>query len=479
VRRLDYKWLVGIAFVFGVFMDLLDTTIVNVALPDLQQEFNVGVGTIEWVVTGYLLSLAIFIPAAGYFADRFGTKRIYMLALTIFTAASALCGLAWSAESLIGFRILQGIGGGMLVPVGTAMLFREFRPEERASASALFGIPIVLAPTLGPILGGALVEYADWRWIFWINVPVGIAGLIYCWTTLREWKQPAPGRFDTPGFLLAASGFGALLYGLSVAAEQGEGIDSPRALAFMGAGALLLVALALVELRAREPMLDLRLFRDRGFALGNLIGFVIFSGAVGGLFLYPLFLQNPQIKDMTPLESGLTTFPQAVGVGIMMPIAGRLFNRVGGKPLVVVGTVLFLISSLVFTRLDVDMSDWLIRGTLVLRGMGFALVMVSVQTIAFYNIVGQSMGRASSLFNVNRQVAGSFGVAILATVLSNQIASNLADGLAPQRALVHGFQSAFLVASAMAAVGVVVAVLMRVPKPDPEIVAEHATMAAD
>jgi EmrB/QacA subfamily drug resistance transporter len=477
VRALDYKWLVGIAFVVGIFMDLLDTTIINVALPELQREFDADVATIEWVVTGYLLSLAVFIPVAGYLADRFGSKRIYILALLLFTLASALCGLAWSAESLIGFRILQGIGGGMLVPVGSAMLFREFPPDERASASAIFAIPIALAPTLGPILGGALVEYADWRWIFWINIPVGIAGLVYCWWALRERREERPGRFDAPGFVLSAAGFGALLYGLSVAAEQTEGLDSPRALAFMGLGALLLAALVVVELRTDEPMLDLRLFRDRGYALANAIGFVVFAGIVGGLFLFPLFLQNPQLKGLSPLESGLTTFPQAVGVALAMPVAGRLFNRIGGKPMVVAGTVLFLVSSLVFTRIDVDMSDWTIRGALVLQGVGMGLVFVSIQTVGFYGIAGPSMGRASSLFNVVRQVAGSFGVALLATELSTRVTANLTDGEAPQRALVHGFQDAFLATSVIAAAGVAIALLMRVPKPsaapEREAVAVH------
>jgi MFS family permease len=228
---------------------------------------------------------------------------------------------------------------------------------------------------------------------------------------------------------------------------------------------VLVAALVVVELRTREPMLDMRLFRDTGFALGNAIGFIVFSGIVGGLFLYPLFLQNPLLKNLSPLESGLTTFPQAVGVGLMMPVAGRAFNRVGGKPLIVLGTVLFLISSLIFTRLDVDTSEWLIRGTLVLRGMGMAFVFVAVQTVAFYGIQGPSMGRASSLFNVNRQVAGSFGVAIMATALSTRFTAHLADGQAPQRALVHGFQDAFWVAAAISAVAVVIALAMRIPKP--------------
>ena len=468
MKRLEYKWLVGIAFVFGIFMDLLDVTIINVALPELQREFGVEVSTIEWIVTGYLLSLAVFIPVAGYFADRFGDKRIYLLALALFTGASALCGFAWNVESLIAFRILQGVGGGMLVPVGSAMLFRAFLPNERAAASAVFAIPTTLAPTLGPILGGALVEYASWRWIFWINIPVGIAGFIFSLRVLREQRQPEPGRFDTAGFVLSAAGLSSLLYGLSVAAERGEGLDSPRALAFIVAGLLLLVALVYVELRTDHPMLDMRLFRDRGFAIGNLLGFILFSGVVGGLFLYPLFLQNPQLKGLSPLESGLTTFPQAIGVALAMPFAGRLFNRVGGKPMIVIGMVLFTLSTLLLTRLDVDTSDWYVRGVLVLRGMGMGMMFVSVQTVTMYGIRGPAMGRASSVFNSTRQVAGSFGVAVFATVLANRTDYHLGSvtGQAGvQHALVQGFQDTFWIATAIAAVGIVIALVMRVPKP--------------
>lgn len=468
MRRLEYKWLVGIAFVFGMFMDLLDTTIINVALPNLQGQFHVEVDTIEWVVTGYLLSLAVFIPVAGYLADRFGSKRIYIFALTLFAIGSGLCGLAWNAPSLIAFRVLQGVGGGMLVPVGTATLFRAFPPHERASASAVFAIPTVLAPTLGPILGGALVEYASWRWIFLINLPVAALAIVFCVRFLREHREPNTGSFDIAGFLLSASGFSALLYGLSVAAQRGQGLTSAKPLSFMVAGALLLVALVLVELRVRAPMLDLRLFKERGFAMGNLLNFILSCGLTGGIFLFPLFLQNPVLKGLSPLRSGLTTFPQAIGVGIMMPIAGRLFNRVGGKPLLLLGTGLFTLTSLGFTRLDVTMSTWLISANLVLRGMSMGMVFVSMQTITYYGVPIPSMGRASSLFNVTRQVGGSFGVAILATVLARRTLSHMPaipTQLSAQHALVQGFDDAFWAATALAAVGFLVALAMRVRKP--------------
>src|SRR3954453_11330129 len=195
LQSVPYKWLVAAVFVVGLFMDLLDTTIVNVALPTLAREFNASTTTLQWVVTGYLLSLAVWIPASGWLGDRFGTKRIFMLALALFTIGSALCGAAWGVESLIAFRVLQGVGGGMLPPVGPAMIFRAFPPNERAQASAVLTIPVAIAPTIGPILGGLLVDHASWRWIFYVNVPIGVVGFFFASLVLREHTEPTPGRF--------------------------------------------------------------------------------------------------------------------------------------------------------------------------------------------------------------------------------------------------------------------------------------------
>jgi EmrB/QacA subfamily drug resistance transporter len=469
LKRLDYKWLVGIAFVFGLFMDLLDMTIVNVALPAMQRDFGINIDSIEWVVTGYLLSLAVFIPVSGFLADRFGSKRIYLIALGGFTAASALCGLAQSEGQLIFFRMLQGAGGGMMVPVGTAMLFREFPPEERATASSVLAVPTVFAPMLGPLLGGLLVEFLSWRWIFWVNIPIGVAGFLFSLKVLREHREPDPGRFDVEGFLLSAAGLSSLLYGLSVAARPRVGIGSPEALGFIALGLVLLLALTIVELRHSHPMLDVRLFKDPNFSAGNALAFIVFGGMMGALFLYPLFLQNPLLKGLSPFQSGLTTFPQAIGVLVMRPFTSRLLHRFEPKVLIVGGTLLFMISALVFTQLDVSMPDSVIRGTLFVRGIGMALLLVTIQTMTFYTTPGSAMGRASSIFNVTRQVAGSFGVAIFATVLSTRAASHAAGAASAREALVSGFQDAFWVATLLSVVGLVLAFILPITRHDQKV----------
>jgi EmrB/QacA subfamily drug resistance transporter len=456
IGRLDYKWIVGIVFVFGLFMDLLDMTIVNVALPALAKDLEVdprdGATTMQWVVTGYLLSLAVFIPVSGWLGDRFGTKRIFMLALFLFTTASLLCGLAWNIESLIAFRVLQGVGGGMLTPVGTAMLFRAFPPHERAKGAAVLVIPMVVAPASGPIIGGYLVEYQDWRWIFMINIPVGVLGLAFAALFLREERQPDPGRVDIPGFVLAATGLAFVMYALAEAGTKG--FDEPEVIGFGLSGLAILAVFAAFELRSQEPMIDIRLFKNRLFTAANTVQVVGQAGLMGALFLVPLLLQAEM--GMGPLESGLATFPQALGVVSMMQFAGRAYPRIGPRRLMVVGMIGTTLTTLAFLAVDLETSAWWIRLIMFLRGWGFALMLVSLQTATFATIEPKDMGRASAVHNALRQVSASFGVALLATVLTNRLSANdalLGDHNTRDGALT-AFHEAFLAAAALTILGI-------------------------
>jgi EmrB/QacA subfamily drug resistance transporter len=472
---IDYKWLVAIVFVIGIFMDLLDSTITNVAVPTLAKEFDVSTTTIEWVVTGYLLSLAVFIPVSGWAGDRFGTKRVFLFALTVFTVSSLLCGTAWNIESLIGFRVLQGVGGGMLTPVGTAMLFRAFPPAERAQAGALMTIPIVVAPASGPVLGGYLVEFHSWQWIFWINVPVGLLGLLVAAIYLREEKQEQPGRFDVPGFVLSGAGLSTLLYALAEAGSHGFG--NAIVLSFGFAGIALLAAFAAVELRTPEPMIDIRLLGNKLFRAMNTVQLLGYGGMMGALFLLPLLLQAQM--GLSPFQSGLTTFPQAIGVVAMAQVTGRLYGHVGPRRLMMAGLVVVTLSTLCFLQVQLDTSQWWIRGIMLIRGCGFALMLVPLQTATYATIRPQDTGRASAIYNTNRQVAASFGVALLATVLSNRLAHHGAELGSPatQHGALLAFHEAFFAAAVLAVLGIVVAALlvddkeaagtMRQPRPEP------------
>jgi EmrB/QacA subfamily drug resistance transporter len=456
--RLEYKWLVGIVFVFGIFMDLLDMTITNVALPTLAKDFSASTTTIQWVVTGYLLSLAVFIPVSGWAGDRFGTKRIFMFALTLFTAGSLACGLAWSIESLIAFRLLQGAAGGMLTPVGTAMLFRAFPPAERALASAVLTIPIVVAPASGPVLGGYLVEYQSWRWIFLINIPIGIAGLLVAAAVLREEKQDRPGRLDVPGLVLSGAGLACLMYALAEAGSRG--LDDARVAVFGTVGLALLAVFTAAELRTAEPMIDVRLFRDKLFRAANTVQFMGQGGLLGALFLLPLLLQAEM--GLSPLESGLTTFPQALGVFLVAQPAGRIYRHVGPRRMMMAGMAGATLTTLAFLLVDLETSQWWIRLIMLARGGSFALTLIPMQTATFATIEGKDTGRASAIFNAGRQVAASFGVALLATVLTNRLAHHDAalGNPATRDGALTAFHEAFLVAAALAVVGIIAALLI-------------------
>ncbi len=460
IGRLAYKWIVGIVFVFGLFMDLLDMTIVNVAIPKLSEDLNASTTQVQWVVTGYLLSLAVFIPVSGWLGDRFGTKRIFMTALFLFTSASLLCGLAWSIESLIAFRVLQGIGGGMLTPVGTAMLFRAFPPHERAKGASILMIPMVVAPASGPVLGGYLVEYQDWSWIFFINIPVGALGFLFAALFLKEETQPNPGRLDLPGLALAGAGLASLMYGLAEAGDRG--LDDPRVLLFGGIGLAILALFAFVELRTAEPMIDVRLFTDRLFRAANVAQLIGFAALMGGLFLLPLMLQSPSTLGLGAFDSGLTTFPQAIGVVMMVQVSGRIYPIVGPRRLLALGMAGVAATTFAFLLVDLGTSLWWIRLIMFIRGCFFSFMLVSLQTATFATITPQMMGRASAISNAGRQVGASLGVALLATVLTSRLSANgssLLPGANAQAAL-DAFHEAFIVAAVLALVGMGAALLV-------------------
>jgi EmrB/QacA subfamily drug resistance transporter len=299
MENLPYKWLVAAAFVTGLFMDLMDSTIVNVALPRLGQQFHAGNTTLEWVVTGYLLSLAVWIPASGWVGDRFGTKKTFLFALAMFTAGSALCGVSQSMGQLIAFRILQGVGGGMLTPVGAAMLFRAFPPAERARAATILMVPTITAPALGPVLGGWLVTDVTWRAIFFVNLPAGLLGFVFSLVFLREHREESAGRFDLLGFLLSGGGLALVLYALS--RGPADGWTGTNVLSTGLGGLLSFALLMLVELRRREPMLDLRLFANRMFRNANLAFYAGVGSLFSGILILTLLLQ--ELRGLTALES--------------------------------------------------------------------------------------------------------------------------------------------------------------------------------
>lgn len=410
-RRIPYKYIVAIVYVTALFLDILDVTIVNVAIPAIGTEFQSN--NAEWIVLAYTLSLAVWIPASGWLGDRFGTKKVFLFAFGAFIAGSVLCALAQTMAQLIAFRVVQGIGGGMLTPVGVAMLFRAFPPIERAKASTYIMIPTLLAPALGPILGGFLVTRISWHWIFLINVPIGIVGFIFGWRFLREHREPTAGRFDVPGFIFSGLALALIVYALSEGPRAGW--SSPQVMITGLVGVVCAVALVWVELRTPRPLLDLRLLGNRIFRQCNVVSLFSTMSFLGVLFVMPLYLQL--LRGFDALESGLTTFPQAIGVLIASQIAGRLYGRVGPRRLMMWGLFSAGAVILLFTRVDMDTSLWAIRGMMFLRGLCMGFAFVPMQAASYATIAPADNGRASSIFSTQRQVAVSLGVAVLASVL--------------------------------------------------------------
>jgi EmrB/QacA subfamily drug resistance transporter len=446
---LKQEYVVAAVFVAALFMSIMDSTVVNVAIPTLARDFDAGNASVQWVVTAYLLSLAVWIPASGWVGDRFGTKRVFLVALALFTAGSVLCGVAQSLPQLVLYRVLQGAGGGIMTPVGTAMLFRAFPPARRAKASQVLIVPTVVAPAVGPVIGGFLIEHLSWRWVFYVNVPVGLAVLVFGAVFLHEHREVSAGRFDVPGFVLSGAGLALVLYAISEGPVRGWASAPVVGAAVIGLSAL--AALVRVELRRPDPMLDLHLLGDRLFRTSNAVCLFAYASFLGLLFVMPLFLQ--EARGASALSSGLTTFPEAVGVLLSSQLVGRLYPRVGPRRLMTGGLLALTALTASMALLGAGSSEWLIRLLMFIAGAAMAYVILPQQAATFATISSADTGRASAIYNTQRQVAAALGVAILATVLTS------AAGTGSPGA--GDFHLVFLACAALAAVGAAVAWTIR------------------
>ncbi len=408
--------------VLGSIMSILDTTIVAVALATLGRDFHVSVSTIQWVTTGYLLSLAVIIPVTGWAVDRFGAKPVWMLSLVLFIAGSSLCGLAWSANSLIVFRVIQGIGGGMLLPVGQSILARAAGPQRMGRAMSVIGVPMVMGPILGPVIGGLIVSNFSWRWIFYINVPIGIVTLILSSRWLTGLDDKVKTTFDTLGFSLLSPGLAALVYSLSEVGVTGSFTSLQVTISFvLGVG--LMVAFIAHALRARNPLLDLKLFKNRNFTIANVCIFVLGATLYGSMFLLPLYYQIA--RGQSPWLAGLLMAPQGIGAASIMRWAGSITDRVGPRRVVPAGIILMAVASIPFAFVTTNTNELLLGATLFIRGLGLGLSMMPITAAAYFDLSHADIPRASTTMNIVRQVGGSVATALFAVVLQRQIVDNL------------------------------------------------------
>ena len=417
---LAYKWVVASVVVFGVFMSILDQTIVNIAIPRLQTAFGADIHSVQWVLTAYILTQGVVTPTAGYFADTLGTKRFYIISLAAFTVGSVLCGLAWSLPALIFFRIVQGAGGAALFPLSITMLFREFPPQERGIASGVFGVPALLAPAIGPTLGGYLVTYTGWQAIFFINLPIGILAIVLVSIFIRETQVQINQRFDFLGFFFVALGLALVLYGLSDASTDGWG--SATVVSTIIAGVIALAVFITVELsivrREGRPLLDLRLFTNRPFTLSIIASlFVIFS-LFGGVFLFPLYLQT--LRGQSAFQAGLILLPQALASMVTTIVGGRFVDRIGVRGVMVPGLLILAYATWQLSTLSLYSSFGWIQFILIIRGLALGLCIQPLTVAGLSEISPRQLAQASSLNTVARAVSSSLGIAVLATLVQTQ-----------------------------------------------------------
>ncbi|GHO74904.1 MFS transporter [Ktedonobacter sp. SOSP1-85] len=417
---LPYKWIVACVVIFGTFMSILDSTIVNIAIPRLQSAFGTDLNSVQWVLTAYTLAQGVATPLTAFLADRVGIKRFYIMSLVGFTLGSALCGIAWSLPVLIIFRIFQGVTGAFLTPLAITLLYREFPPQERGTVMGAFGVPILIAPAIGPTIGGYIVTYINWQLIFYINLPIGVVGLLMAFFFLREGEIIRNKTFDIPGFLLSAIGLGLLLYGLSDASTDGW-LSGP-VLGSLAGGALLLILFIYVELSAarqgRHPLLDLTVFADRSFTTSSIASLLVTFSLYGGLFLVPVYLEN--LRGLSAFNAGLVLLPQAFASMITMLLGGRLVDKFGVRAIVIPGLVIMSIALWLYSLLDLYIPIGQFQWLLILRSCGIGLCMQPLMVSALSNIEPRRLSQASSVSTTLRFVGSSLTIAILATMVQSQ-----------------------------------------------------------
>ncbi len=418
----SYKWWLLANVMIGTFMAVLDATIVNVGLPKIMASFGVGLDKIEWVITAYMLAMAVMLPTAGWLADRFGYKRIYFLGLALFTFGSFLCGMSGNENMLIISRVIQGFGAGAIQPVGMAIVTREFPPHQRGVALGFWAISAAASVSFGPLIGGYLVDTFSWPLIFDVNVPIGIIGLLATIVIQREYKNPRIKNFDYLGFISVVLFLPLLLYALTEgnAATNSAGWHAPYILICFAISALAFVVFITTEFTIKNPLIDLRLLKNHNFGLANLVTFIFSVGMFGSTFLLPLYLQNS--LGYTAIQSGAVFLPVGIIQGLMSPISGFFGNKINPKIPIASGIILLAGSFFLNSQLSYLTEHSFVMLSLYIRGFALGILFTPLSAISLSEIPRDQMGQASGISNVIRQLAGSFGVAILATMLTTRVA---------------------------------------------------------
>jgi EmrB/QacA subfamily drug resistance transporter len=446
--------------VLGAIMSILDITVVNVALPTFQSVFSdnpqdpIAYSHVAWTVTGYRLALATVIPLSGWAADRYGTKRLYMTAIGLFTLGSALCATADSINTLIAFRVVQGLGGGMLMPIGMTIMTRAAGPHRMGRLMAILGVPMLLGPICGPIIGGWLIDHASWHWIFLINVPLGALALVYSYVVLPK-DSPEPSEsFDFLGMALMSPGLAVFLFGVSSIPTKGT-VTDPQVWVSMLLGVVLMGAFVWHSFRPEHPLLDLRLFRNPDFTTATTTMFLFAGAFFGGLLLVPTYFQ--EIRLESPLAAGLLVAPQGIGAMLTMPIAGSLTDKMPIGRIVPVGLAIIVVGMFGLTQVTDTTSYPVIIAILVVMGLGMGATMMPLFTAALKTLTQHEVARGSTMLNITQQVAASCGVALMSVLLTSHL-----EGAETPADAAGAFSETFWVAWAL--VGVTLLWSFRLPR---------------
>ena len=415
----------GLILVVGFIAVVFDTTIVSVALHTLATQLHTSVSTIQWVTTGYLLALGMAVPLSTWALRRFGGKRLWMFALVLFLVGSIGSSLAWNVDSLIAWRVVQGVGGGLLFPVLTTLIMQAAGGKALGRTVTLIALPALLGPILGPLVGGAILTHLSWRFMFWVNVPFCVAGLLLAWRYLSD-DAPAPvrPRFDLLGFALLAPGIAALILGLSNAGTS-AGFGHSDVIIPLAAGVALMLAFTLYALRKSEPLVQIRLFAKRPVASSSAVLFFSGFALYGAMLLLPLLYQ--EARGATPLGAGVMLIPQGIGALLCRSIVGRATDKIGARPVAVFGFVVVAASTLPFCFADPKTNSWLLACWLLLRGIGLGTVTIPVMAVAYLGLDKAEIAHASVVTTTAQQLGGSFGTAVLAVILESAVASRHGD----------------------------------------------------
>ncbi len=447
-----YVWRISAVVVVGSIMSILDTTIVNVALATLGRELHSTIAEIQWVVTGYMLALAAVIPVTGWAARRFGAKPVYLISLVLFVAGSALCGLATSTTELIVFRVLQGVGGGMILPVGQLMMAEAAGPTRMGRVMSIVAVPAMLAPILGPTLGGVILQNMSWRWIFYVNLPVGIVAVVAALRVLPTVKPAPTDRLDIRGLLLMATGLPLFTYGLAEIGETGS-FTATKVLVPCLVGIALVAVFIWHALRDRHPLLDIRLYRRPTFSTASFAMFCLGAALFGGMILLPIYWQEIRMESV--IDTGLLTAPQGLGAALMMPLAGKLTDRMGGGPIALFGVTLCSVATIPFALIGAHTSIVWLCFAMFARGMGIGFAFMPAMAAAFASLDRSELSHATPQLNVLQRIGGSIGTAVLAVVLQRAL-----SGTHTLSAAASAYGTAFWAATGLTAIAIIPCIIL-------------------